>query len=296
MITKVKYMIDEIFEEYKNQEKENIILMAKHFDIGVKELLSPNANHDIIVILDSVNLLNEDDDSFRIIGETYEKIVKEGILLGIGFGKTHMIKKIIEFPVNKIEIMSIGLEEYNSYFPKFNETESDFEKISENGMERLIVTMDGKPSDLEIEIATIAHIARIIDSNHKELKKMLFEEFLNDFNINRKKAKYICHKKIKIDSKSLKPLIRSRFFMEKTGKHMVKKIIEDYFDLLIDTGLDIGIRAGLRLVIEDIQKGVMPYEILRQLSETETMMYIQKEHSDYILKKSKKEKSIMTTP
>ena len=50
-------------------------------------------------------------------------------------------------------------------------------------------------------------------------------------------------------------------------------------------GLDIGIRTGLKLVIEDIQKDVMPYDILKNLSETETMMYIQKEHSEYIFKK-----------
>ena len=49
--------------------------------------------------------------------------------------------------------------------------------------------------------------------------------------------------------------------------------------------MDIGIRTGLRLVIEDIQKDIMPYELLGNLSETETMMYIQKEHSDYIYKK-----------
>ena len=50
-------------------------------------------------------------------------------------------------------------------------------------------------------------------------------------------------------------------------------------------GLDIGIRTGLRLVIEDIQRDIIPYELLENLSETETMMYIQKEHSDYIYKK-----------
>lgn len=277
-------MIDEIFEEYKNQEKENIILMAEHFGIGVKTLLSPNANHDLIVILDSVKLLNEEVDSFKIIDEFYEKIVKEGILLGMGFGKAHMIKKILEFPLEKSEILNIDLEEYYQYFPKFDETICDFEKVWDNGMERLKVSMNDKPSDLEIEIEGIAYVSKIIDRNHKELKKILFEEFMDDFSINRKKSKYICHKKIRIDSETLKPLIRSRFFKDKTGKEKVKRIIEDYFELMVDTGLDIGIRTGLRLVIEDIQKGVMPYEILKNLSETEIMMYIQKEHSDYIKK------------
>ena len=75
--------------------------------------------------------------------------------------------------------------------------------------------------------------------------------------------------------------------MEMTGKYKIKKIIEEYFEFLIDMGLDIGIRVGLRLVIEDIQKKVMPFELLKNLSETETMMYIQQEHSDYIYKKQK---------
>jgi hypothetical protein len=55
--------------------------MTKHFGIDVKCLLYPNINNDLIMILDSVNLLNEEIDSFKIIDVFYEKIVKEGILL-----------------------------------------------------------------------------------------------------------------------------------------------------------------------------------------------------------------------
>ena len=278
-------MIDEIFQEYKKQETENIILIAKHCGIDVKCLLYPNINNDLIVILDSVNLLNKDVDSFKLIDNFYEKIIKEGILLGIGFGKTHMIKKILEFPISKREIFDMDLKEYGRYYPPFDETKSDAEKINENGIERLRVSRNDEPSELEVEISAVAYISKIIDDNHKELKKLLFEEFLDEFEIDRKKAKFTCHKKIKIESENLKPVIRSRFFKEKTGKHKIKKIIGDYFEFMIDMGLDIGIRTGLKIVIEDIQKGIMPYEILENLSETETMMYIQKEHSEYIFKK-----------
>ena len=78
---------------------------------------------------------------------------------------------------------------------------------------------------------------------------------------------------------------RSFLRYDVTPEDKIKKIIDDYFEFMIDIGLDIGIRTGLRLVIEDIQKDIMPYELLGNLSETETMMYIQKEHSDYIFKK-----------
>ena len=278
-------MIDEIFQEYKKQENENIILMTKHVGIDVKCLLYPNINNDLIVILDSVNLLNEEVDSFKAIDEFYEKIIKEGILLGLGFGKAHMIKKILEFPIGKSEILDIDLKEYNEYYPPFDESRTDFEKINENGIDRLKISRNDEPSDLEIEIAAVAHISKIIDSNHRELKKLIFEQFLEEFEIDRKKAKFACHKKINIDSENLKPLIKSRFYKEKTGRHKVKKIIEEYFEFIIDIGLDIGIRTGLKLVIEDIQKDNMPYEILKNLSETEIMMYIQKEHSEYIFKK-----------
>ena len=259
--------------------------MTKHFDIGVKRFLYPNINNDLIVILDSVNLLNEEIDSFKIIDEFYEKIIKEGILLGIGFGKAHMIKKIMEFPIGKSEILEMNLKEYDEYYPPFDESKFDFERISEEGIERLKVSRNDEPSNLEIEIGSVAYIAKIIDKNHKELKKLLFEEFLEEFKIDRKKAKYGCHKKIRIDGENLKPLIKSRFFKEKSGKYKIKKVVDDYFEFMIDMGLDIGIRVGLKLVIEDIQKNIMPYEILRNLSETETMMYIQKEHSEYIFKK-----------
>lgn len=278
-------MIDEIFQEYKKQETENIILIAKHCGIDVKCLLYPNINNDLIVILDSVNLLNENVDSFKLIDSFYEKIIKEGILLGIGFGKTHMIKKILEFEINKSEILDMDLKEYKEFYPPFDESKSEAEKINENGIERLTVSRSDEPSELDAEISAVAYIAKIIDRDHKELKKLLFEEFLDEFEIDRKKAKFTCHKRITIDSENLKPLIRSRFFKEKTGKHRIKKIIEDYFEFMIDMGLNIGIRTGLKLVIEDIQKDIMPYEILQTISETETMMYIQKEHSEYIFKK-----------
>ena len=179
----------------------------------------------------------------------------------------------------------MNLEEYNEYYPQFDETKSDFERIDENGIERLKVSRNDEPSELDLEIAGVAYISKIIDNNHKELKKLIFEQFLDEFKIDRKKAKFTCHKKIKIDSENLKPLIRSGFYKEKTGRYKIKRIVEDYFEFLIDMGLDIGIRTGLRLVIEDIQKDIMPYEILKNLSETETMMYIQKEHSEYIFKK-----------
>ena len=133
-------MIDEIFQEYKKQEKDNIILMTKHFGIDVKCLLYPNINNDLIVILDSVNLLNDEEDSFKLIDAFYEKIIKEGMLLGIGFGKAHMIKKILEFPLSKMEIMDIDLKEYNEYYPPFDESKTDFEKVDDEGIERLKVT------------------------------------------------------------------------------------------------------------------------------------------------------------
>lgn len=278
-------MIDEIFEKYEKQQKENFQLMIKHFGIEGKLLSKPNANHDLIVILDSVNFLNEEIDSFKLIDEFYEKIVKEGILLGIGFGKAHMIKKVLEFEMSKREILDINLEEYKQYFPKFDSSKSDFDKEDENGIERLKISMHEEPSALEVEIKKLGFISKLIDKNHKELKKILYEQFLEEFQIERKEARYKCKKRIKIDSELLKPQLRSRFFKDKSGKYKIKKIIEEYFEMMIDMGLDIGIRAGLRLVIEDIQNEKMPYELLKNLGETEIMMYIQKEHSEYIFKK-----------
>ena len=104
-----------------------------------------------------------------------------------------------------------------------------------------------------------------------KLKKILFEEFLDEFEIDKKKSKFTTNKKIRIDGENLKPLLKSRFFKDKRGKYKIKRIIDDYFEFMIDIGLDIGIRTGLRLVIEDIQKDIMPYELLGNLSETETM-------------------------
>ena len=145
--------------------------------------------------------------------------------------------------------------------------------------------MNAELSDIEKEAEEVLFIAKIIDKNHNELKKMLYEEFLDAFEIDRKKAKYGFQKNIRINSEILRPQIRSRFFKEKEGTFKVKEILEDYFELMIDTGAEIGIKVGFGIVIGDIQKDQINYDKLKNLSETEIMMYIQKEHSDYIFKK-----------
>ena len=280
-------MIDEIFNNFEKQQNENFKLMGKHFRLESEFISKPNANHDLIVILDSVNLLNEDADSFKLIDDFYEKTVKEGILLGLGFGKAHMIKKVLEMPMTKDEILRINLDEYNELFPKFDESKSTFNEWKEDGMNRAKIVMEDDISDLEKEVKQVHLISKIIDKNHKEIKKILFEGFLDGFEIDRKKARYGFKKSIKLDSKNLNPQIRSRFFKDRTGKYKIKEIIDEYFDLMIDTGMNIGIKVGFRIVIEDIQNGRINFELLKYLSETEIMMYIQKEHSEYILKKYK---------
>ena len=277
-------MIDEIFDEYEKQQKENFLMIGKHFGIEGEFLSRPNANHDLIIILDSVNLLNKEIDSFELIDEFYEKIVKEGILFGLGFKKAHIIKKVMELPLSKNEISEIKLGDYNEFFPKFDESKSILNGYCEDGMKRVLVTMNAELSDIEKEVEEVLFISKIIDKNHNELKKILFEEFLDVFEIDRKKAKYF-QKKIRINSEILRPQIRSRFFKEKEGIFKVKEILEDYFELMIDTGAEIGIKVGFGIVIEDIQKDQINYDKLKNLSETEIMMYIQKEHSDYIFKK-----------
>ncbi len=277
-------MIDEIFDEYEKQQKENFLMIGKHFGIEGEFLSRPNANHDLIIILDSVNLLNKEIDSFELIDEFYEKIVKEGILFGLGFKKAHIIKKVMELPLSKNEISEIKLGDYNEFFPKFDESKSILNGYCEDGMKRVLVTMNAELSDIEKEVEEVLFISKIIDKNHNELKKILFEEFLDVFEIDRKKAKYF-QKKIRINSEILRPQIRSRFFKEKEGTFKVKEILEDYFELMIDTGAEIGIKVGFGIVIEDIQKDQINYDKLKNLSETEIMMYIQKEHSDYIFKK-----------
>ncbi len=278
-------MIDEIFDEYEKQQKENFLMIGKHFGIEGEFLSRPNANHDLIIILKNTNLLNEEIDSFELIDDFYEKIVKEGILFGLGFGKAHMIKKVMELPLSKNEISEIDLDDYNEFFPKFDESKSVLNEYSEDGMKRVLVTMNAELSDIEKEAEEVLFIAKIIDKNHNELKKILYEEFLDVFEIDREKAKYGFQKNIRINSEILRPQIRSRFFKEKEGTFKVKEILEDYFELMIDTGAEIGIKVGFGIVIEDIQKDQINYDKLKSLSETEIMMYIQKEHSDYIFKK-----------
>lgn len=285
-------MIDEIFKNYEEQLNENFKLMGKHFGLESEFISTPNANHDLIVILDSINLLNDEVDSFKLIDDFYEKTVKEGILLGLGFGKAHMIKKVLEMPITKDDILKIDLEEYNELFPKFDESNSTFNRWDEDGIGRIRIIVDDELSDIEKETKQVHIIAKIIDKNHKEIKKMLFEDFIKEFEIDRKKARYGLKKKVKLDSKNLNPQIRSRFFKDRTGNYRIKHIIEDYFELMIDTGMEIGIKMGFKIVIEDIQNEKINYDLLKYLNETEIMMYIQKEHSEYILKKYKNTENI----
>lgn len=280
-------MIDEIFENYEKQLYDNCELIGKQLGIEREFISKPNANHDLIVILDSANLLNEDIDSFALIDDFYEKTIKEGILLGLGFGKAHMIKKILESPMRKDEILKINLKDYEEFFPKYNPSRTTFKKWEEDGINRVLFTIDDELSDVDKEAKQVHIIAKIIDKNHSEIKKILFESFLEGFEIDNKKAKYGFKKRIRLDSQNLNPKLRSRFFKDKTGKYKIRDIVESYLELMIDTGMDMGIKTGFKLVIEDIQKERINYELLKYLSETEIMMYIQKEHSEYLLKKYK---------
>ena len=280
-------MIDEIFEKYEKQLYESCKLMEEHLGIESEFISKPNANHDLIVILDSANLLNEEIDSFKLIDDFYEKTIKEGILLGLGFGKAHMIKKILEFPITKDEILQINLDSYDELFPKYDASKSSFRKWEEDGMKRVLFTMDDELNEIDMEAKQVHMVAKIIDKNHEEIKKILFEDFIEEFEIGNKKAKYGFKKKIRLDSSNLNPQLRSRFFKDKIGKWKIKEIVENYFELMIDTGMDMGIKVGFKLVIEDIQKERINYDLMKYLNETEIMMYIQKEHSEYILKKHK---------
>ena len=99
------------------------------------------------------------------IDDFYEKIVKEGILFGLGFGKAHMIKKVMELPLSKNEISEIDLDDYNEFFPKFDESKSVLNDYSEDGMKRVLVTMNAELSDIEKEAEEVLFIAKIIDKN-----------------------------------------------------------------------------------------------------------------------------------
>ena len=97
-------MIDEIFQEYKKQEKDNILLMTKHYGIDVKCLLYPNINNDLIVILDSVNLLNDEVDSFKLIDAFYEKIIKKKVIYKKNEKKQTFFKVCIVLSLNNLAL------------------------------------------------------------------------------------------------------------------------------------------------------------------------------------------------
>ena len=108
-------MIDKIYENYEVRlSMSNPILKMRGIDENINEL-PIGINLDIENILSPFELFDKDENAQKKIKEAYIEIFKEGIYLGIGFGK------IIEFnyakskPERFIECYSDNAEIYTSY-------------------------------------------------------------------------------------------------------------------------------------------------------------------------------------
>ena len=278
-------MIDEIYENSLIQLKVFIRTFEKEFDYpgGIKEI-GHNSTNDLIILLNKVNFFNREI-TFPEMKDFYESGIKEGIGLGLMFGKTCMLKKIKENQISKEEVMNADLEEYGQFFQNRDQIEEIIEIPTgcDNPKERRFRVIEG-PDDIGKEIQMVILLSKLIDDDHKELVKILYRDLLEEFGLFHFNVKYKCNKKIKMGTKSLKPMLKSCLFKDRTGQYPIKELIRDYLTNLIDSGMELGVRIGFKIVLEDIQKGLLDYDSIPNMNETEFMMYIHREHGEYIIK------------
>ena len=270
-------MINEIFKDYEKQQKKYLGSLIKVLDLDIPPIVSviPKSNHDIEEILKITGLVSEDDDISDKLEEFYIHTMKRAILSGIPVGKTFMVKlhRDDEEYFNKITSMDsllflkyvndIGtLKDITDNIPN-EKFDKDFEELSESKQIELIVE------------SVLYSFFEFTDEN-KMMIDYHFEEMFNILDIDLKLAKKKTNKRILLGEKSKLQLI-SAIFKEKEGKFRVSDLVREHCFAIFQEGMRIGIRNGIKIVIDDITSGRVNHNEFNEMNLDQLSDYFYKE-------------------
>ena len=103
-----------------------------------------------------------------------------------------------------------------------------------------------------------------------------FEEMFNILDIDLKLAKKKTNKRILLGEKSKLQLI-SAIFKEKEGKFRVSDLVREHCFAIFQEGMRIGIRNGIKIVIDDITSGRVNHNEFNEMNLDQLSDYFYKE-------------------
>ena len=308
-------MIDEIYENYeKRLSSSNPILKRRGIDKDINEL-HLGVNLDIENILSPLDLFDCDDEKLAgKIKEAYVEIFKEGIYLGIGFGKILKFNDAKASPENYVECLEEETKHYTLYdfkvevmkiiIPPIKVKKFTKEKIPKEidyrnekfedirsficinietvWEDRLDLEINANVQEMDdyikkrevLSFIENEELKECVDGLKKDIQKILFEKFFNALNIDIQKAEQRCQNNLRFDEETAEDIFASPLFSNLEGEFKVKELVNKYLIHVFNEGKIIGLLNGTKMVIDDIQSDRLDYEEMRSMSSKEKFDYI----------------------
>lgn len=244
-------MINEIVNDYKNQQKVYLSSIIKTLNLDIPDVLSvyPKSNHDLEKIFKEINLIDKDENILEPLEEFYIDTLKRGILSSIPLGKSFMVKlhRDDEEHFNEVLRMNSGL--FLNYVPKISSLE-DLEKCTPKYGERDYYKMKEEEQVIVIVEGILRSFCEFTTDNNL-MVDYHFEELFDVLDIDLKLAKKRCNKRIKLGNKS-KIRIISAIYKNKNGKFRVTDLVKEHCQTIFEEGMRLGIRNGIKIVMDDV--------------------------------------------
>lgn len=269
-------MINEIVNDYKNQQKVYLSSIIKTLNLDIPDVLSvyPKSNHDLEKIFKEINLIDKDENILEPLEEFYIDTLKRGILSSIPLGKSFMVKlhRDDEEHFNEVLRMNSGL--FLNYVPKISSLE-DLEKCTPKYGERDYYKMKEEEQVIVIVEGILRSFCEFTTDNNL-MVDYHFEELFDVLDIDLKLAKKRCNKRIKLGNKS-KIGILSAIYKNKNGKFRVTDLVKEHCQTIFEEGMRLGIRNGIKIVMDDVHSKRIDPDDFSTMELNELSAYFYKE-------------------
>ncbi len=308
-------MIDEIYENYENRlSSSNFILKKRGINQDINKL-HLGVNLDIENILSPLELFDIDEEEIgKKIKEAYVEIFKEGIYLGIGFGKILKFNYAKSSPENYVECLEEDCEHYTIYdfkvevmkkiippikVKKYTQEEDpkeiDYKNEKFEDIRSLIcINIETDWEDyLDFEVNSNVNemknyilqrevkaylendeLRECIDGLKRGIRKTLFKKFFETLDIDPKKAKICCESNLRFDEDTAKDVFVSPVFVNLEGEFKIRELVNKYLFYVFNEGKIIGLLNGTKMVLDDIQNDRLDYDEMNSMSPDETFEYV----------------------
>lgn len=269
-------MINEIVNDYKNQQKVYLSSIIKTLDLDIPDVLSvyPKSNHDLEKIFKEINLIDKDENILEPLEEFYIDTLKRGILSSIPLGKSFMVKLHRDDEEHFNEVLMMNSGSFLNYVPKISSLE-DLEKCIPKSRERDYYEMK-EEEQVNVIVEGILRSFCEFTTDNNLMVDYHFEELFDVLDIDLKLAKKRCNKRIKLGNKSKIGII-SAIYKNKNGKFRVTDLVKEHCQTIFEEGMRLGIRNGIKIVMDDVHSKRIDPDDFSTMELNELSAYFYKE-------------------